>query len=119
MSGEAIMKAAMIEQNGGPEVFVYGDLPDPTANPDEVVVDIHAASVNAADWKVRSDEYGGADLSFPYVLGRDFSGVVRTVGEGVDEFSAGDPVFGNILSFKVTILVKLLIPAIAVTFAEL
>ena len=88
------MKAAMIERNGGPEVFVYGDLPDPTANPGEVVVDIYAASVNAADWKVRSDEYGGADLSFPYGLGRDFSGVVRTVGEGVDEFSAGDPVFG-------------------------
>ena len=88
------MKAAMIERNGGPEVFVYGDLPDPTANPGEVVVDIHAASVNAADWKVRSDEYGGADLSFPYVLGRDFSGVVRTVGKGVDEFLAGDSVFG-------------------------
>jgi len=88
------MKAAMIERHGGPEVFVYGDLPDPTANPGEVVVDIHAASVNAADWKVRSDEYGGASLSFPYVLGRDFSGVVSTVGEGVDEFSAGDAVFG-------------------------
>ena len=88
------MKAAMIQRNGGPEVFVYGDVSDPTADPGGVVVDIHAASVNAADWKVRSDEYGGADLSFPYVLGRDFSGVVRTVGEGVDEFSAGDPVFG-------------------------
>ena len=61
------MKAAMIEQNGGPEVFVYGDLPDPTANLGEVVVDIHAASVNAADWKVRSDEYGGSDLSLSLI----------------------------------------------------
>ena len=88
------MKAAMIERNGGPEVFVFGDIPDPAADLGEVVVDIHAASVNAADWKVRSDEYGGADLSFPYVLGRDFSGVVRTVGKGVDDFAVGDEVFG-------------------------
>lgn len=88
------MKAAMIQRNGGPEVFVYGDVPDPTADPGGVVVDIHAASVNAADWKVRSDEYGGADLSFPYVLGRDFSGVVRTVGEGVKDITVGDAVFG-------------------------
>ena len=43
------MKAAMIQRNGGPEVFVYGDVPDPTADPGGVVVDIHAASVNAAD----------------------------------------------------------------------
>ena len=88
------MKAAMIQRNGGPEVFVYGDVPDPTADLGGVVVDIHAASVNAADWKVRSDEYGGAGLSFPYVLGRDFSGVVRTVGEGVKDITVGDAVFG-------------------------
>lgn len=88
------MKAAMIERIGGPEVLIYGDISDPTADQGEVVVDVHAASVNAADWKVRSDIYGGANLSFPYVLGRDFSGVVRTVGEGVKEFTIGDAVFG-------------------------
>ena len=50
------MKAALIEKNGGPEVLIYGDMPDPVAALGEVVVDIHAASVNAADWKVRADE---------------------------------------------------------------
>lgn len=87
------MKAALINKCGGPEELVYGDMPDPVAGPGEVVVDIHAASVNAADWKVRSDHYGGS-LTFPYVLGRDFSGVVSALGEGVDDLRLGDAVFG-------------------------
>jgi NADPH:quinone reductase-like Zn-dependent oxidoreductase len=86
------MKAAYIEQHGGPEVLEYGDLPDPTAGPGEVVVDIVAASVNAADWKARSGDYG--QFKFPYVLGRDFSGVIGAVGEGVQDFRIGDAVFG-------------------------
>ena len=88
------MKAALIKKHGGPEELVYGDLPDPVAAAGEVVVDIHAASVNAADWKVRGDEYGGAGLTFPYVLGRDFSGTVSALGDGVTDFALGDAVFG-------------------------
>ena len=65
------MKAALIERNGGPEVLVLGEVPDPVAGAGDVVIDIHAASVNAADWQVRSNQYGSA-LAFPYVLGRDF-----------------------------------------------
>ena len=52
----------------------YGELPDPAPAAGEVVVDIHAASVNAADWKMRSGQYG-AKVSLPHVPGRDFSGV--------------------------------------------
>jgi NADPH:quinone reductase-like Zn-dependent oxidoreductase len=85
------MKAAFIERHGGPEVFQYGDLPDPVAGPGEVVVDIFAATVNAADWKSRSGGYGGA--KFPYVLGRDFSGTVSAVGAGAD-LRIGEAVFG-------------------------
>ena len=51
------MKAAFIEQYGGPEVLKYGDLPDPVAGSDKVVVDVFAASVNGADWKVRAGQY--------------------------------------------------------------
>lgn len=87
------MKAAYFEQHGGPEVMKYGDLPDPVATPGEVVVDIHAASVNGADWKVRSGQYSQV-AAFPYILGRDFSGVVSALGEGVDDFAVGDAVFG-------------------------
>jgi NADPH:quinone reductase-like Zn-dependent oxidoreductase len=86
------MKAAYLEASGGPEVFRYGDLPDPKAGPGDVVVDIVAASVNGADWKVRRGEY--AALKFPYVLGRDFSGTVASLGEGVTDLKVGDAVFG-------------------------
>ncbi len=86
------MKAAYLEQNGGPEVFKYGDLPNPKAGPGDVLVDIVAASVNGADWKVRRGEYSA--LKFPYVLGRDFSGTVAALGEGVTDFKVGDVVFG-------------------------
>lgn len=86
------MKASYIDENGGPEVLKYGDMPDPVAGPGEVVVDIHAASVNGADWKVRAGSYAPLE-SFPYILGRDFSGVVSVVGEGVTDFKVGDAVF--------------------------
>jgi NADPH:quinone reductase-like Zn-dependent oxidoreductase len=87
------MKAAFIEEQGGPEVLKYGDVPDPVGGSNEVVVDIYAASVNAADWKVRSGKYSPIK-EFPYILGRDFSGVVSAVGKEVEDLSVGDPVFG-------------------------
>jgi NADPH:quinone reductase-like Zn-dependent oxidoreductase len=87
------MKAAFIERHGGPEVLKFGEMPDPMAASGEVVVDIVAASVNGADWKVREGK--SSQLSrFPYILGRDFSGVVSAVGEGVGDLRAGDEVFG-------------------------
>jgi NADPH:quinone reductase-like Zn-dependent oxidoreductase len=87
------MKAVVFMQHGGPEVLRYDDAPDPMAQPGDVVVDVHAASVNAADYKVRQG--GGPDqVRFPHILGRDFSGVVSTVGSGVSDFLVGDPVFG-------------------------
>jgi NADPH:quinone reductase-like Zn-dependent oxidoreductase len=64
------------------------------AGPDEVVVDVHAASVNAADYKVRLGSGGAGNLKFPYILGRDFSGVVSSLGAGVTDFRVGDAVFG-------------------------
>jgi NADPH:quinone reductase-like Zn-dependent oxidoreductase len=94
------MKAAYIEKFGGPEVLQYGDLPDPVAGPGEVVVDVHAATVNAADWKFRGGEYGRhSNVTFPQIPGRDFSGVVSAVGEGAD-LKVGDAVFGVIAAGK-------------------
>lgn len=87
------MKASYFEEHGGPDVLQYGDLPDPVAGPNEVLIDIHAASVNAADAKVRAGHYKQL-TDFPYVCGRDFSGTVCALGEGVDEFAVGDAVFG-------------------------
>ena len=87
------MKAVFIEQHGGPEVLKYGDVPDPTPKPGEVIVDAIAASVNGAYWKVRAGE-SHRQSQFPYVLGRDFSGMVAALGDGVHDLRIGDPVFG-------------------------
>jgi NADPH:quinone reductase-like Zn-dependent oxidoreductase len=90
------MKAILLTGHGGPEMLRYGEAPDPVAEAGEVVVDVHAASVNAADYKVRlgGGAYNARPLNFPYILGRDFSGVVAAKGPGVEDFAIGDPVFG-------------------------
>ncbi len=94
------MKAALLDQFGGPEVLHYGEVPDPIAAAGEVVVDVHAATVNAADWKFRAGDYARhANVKFPQIPGRDFSGVVSAVGAGAD-LKVGDPVFGVIAAGK-------------------
>ena len=84
------MKASFFRRYGGPEVLEYGELPDPVPAPGEVLVEIHAASINAADWKMRGGHYG-AKMEFPHVPGRDFSGVVI---KSAGDFRPGDAVFG-------------------------
>jgi NADPH:quinone reductase-like Zn-dependent oxidoreductase len=86
------MKAAYIQQFGGPEVLKYGDLPDPVAGPGQIIVDTVAASINGADPKVAAGDY--KQTKFPLILGRDFSGVVTALGAGVEDLRVGDEVFG-------------------------
>src|SRR5262245_39659968 len=91
-AGGASVKAAYFARFGGPEVMEYGDLPNPVARAGELLVNVHAASVNGADWKMRSGRYARASL--PHIPGRDFSGVVAGLGHGVTDFAVGDAVFG-------------------------
>ncbi len=89
------MKAIEIDDYGGPEVLQLRDIADPVAGAGEIVVDIHAASVNPVDWKVCAGYRRDAlRLAFPHILGLDFSGVVREVGARVTEFAPGDKVYG-------------------------
>jgi NADPH:quinone reductase-like Zn-dependent oxidoreductase len=88
------MKAMLLMGHGGPEMLRYGEAPDPVPGPGEVVVDIHAASVNAADYKVRRGSSVYSGVRFPHILGRDFSGVVAALGAGVTDLAPGDAVFG-------------------------
>lgn len=83
------MKASFFRAFGGPEVLEYGELPDPVPAAGEILVEVHAASINAADWKMRRGGYG--PQPFPHVPGRDFSGVVLKGGR---DFKPGDAVFG-------------------------
>ena len=87
------MKASFFRRYGGPEVLEHGELPDPAPAAGEVLVDVHAASINAADWKMRAGQYGAA-VGFPHVPGRDFSGVVAALGKGASDFKVGDAVWG-------------------------
>src|SRR5260370_961543 len=86
------MKAAFIEQYGVPDVLKYVDWTDPVALTGEVVMDVVVASVNGTAWKVRVGQH--KQPKFPFVLGRDFSGVISAVGEGVADLAVGDAVFG-------------------------
>lgn len=77
------MKAVRIHSHGGPDALVLEDVPDPVPGRGEVLVAIKAASVNAADWKVRNGNLP-VSIEFPHILGRDFSGVIEAAGPGSD-----------------------------------
>jgi NADPH:quinone reductase-like Zn-dependent oxidoreductase len=87
------VKAIVFNEYGGPEVLHYSEVGDPSAGPGEIVVNVHAASINGADAKTRNG--GGIYKAlFPHILGRDFSGIVSAVGPGVSDIAVGDAVFG-------------------------
>ena len=87
------MKAVLLTAHGGPENLHYTETANPVPGAGEVLVDVHAASINAADWKVRLGGFG-YNVKFPHILGRDFSGIVSALVGGVSDFAVGDPVFG-------------------------
>jgi NADPH:quinone reductase-like Zn-dependent oxidoreductase len=88
------MKAIIISQYGGPEVLKFGDWPDPSPGPDEVLVRVAATSINPIDIKRRSGEAKTySPIDFPGILGVDVSGTVVSWGSQVKGFAAGDRVF--------------------------
>ena len=86
------MKAVRIHEDGGPEVLRYEDIPDPEAGSGEVLIRLHAASLNHLDIWVRK---GLPSVPKPHILGADGAGVVESVGDGVGGFSPGDRVVIN------------------------
>jgi NADPH:quinone reductase-like Zn-dependent oxidoreductase len=89
------MKAARIHRLGGPEVISIDEVPDPVPGPGQVLVRVHAAAVNPADWKGREGFYEDADwYRLPHIPGRDFSGVIAAAHPDIEEFDVGDAVFG-------------------------
>src|ERR1700720_4549158 len=88
------MKAVVLHEYGGPEKLKFEDnVPEPQISGSTVLIATAAASVNPIDWKLRSGmRQKDSPLSFPAILRRDVSGVVRAVGANVKHFKAGDPV---------------------------
>ena len=82
-----LMKAIRIHNYGGSEVLQYEDAPIPKPAPGEVLIRVHAAGVNPADWKVREGHLKQfVQNKFPLILGWDLSGVIEEVGPGVSKF---------------------------------
>ena len=89
------MKAVVLREYGGPDKLKYEDVPDPVAGEGQVLVRVTSTSVNPIDFKLRSGIFKDfMPLTFPAILGNDFSGMVREVGAGVTGFAPGDKVMG-------------------------
>jgi NADPH:quinone reductase-like Zn-dependent oxidoreductase len=86
------MKAVRIHEFGGPEVLKVEDVPTPEPGEGEVLVQVHASSVNPLDYKIRSGAYLGEDR-LPIAMGRDIAGLVIYCGPGVQAFEPGDAVY--------------------------
>lgn len=90
------MKAAQINKFGAENLKVV-ETQDPIFKEDQILVEVHAASINPFDVFVLS---GNAGSKLPMVLGGDFSGVVTKVTNGVSQFKIGDEVYGSALVFN-------------------
>jgi NADPH:quinone reductase-like Zn-dependent oxidoreductase len=96
------MKAAVYREYGSPDVIKLEEIPKPVPNDDEVLVKVHAASLNAYDWHLlRADPFlvrllgGGLLKPKNTILGADIAGRVEAVGGNVKQFRPGDAVFGD------------------------
>jgi len=89
------MQRIEYDRYGGPELMHLATFERPKPGPDEILVQIKAASINPVDWGIRRGKMKFiTGSSFPRVMGKDFSGVILEVGAEVADWKAGDEVFG-------------------------
>lgn len=89
------MQAVRFDQYGGVDVLEVRDVDDPKAGEGEVLVEVRAAGINPGEIAIREGYlHERWPATFPSGEGTDFAGVIRTAGEGVHAFSAGDEVLG-------------------------
>ena len=87
------MKAVRVHRFGPPEVIALEDVPKPEPSNGEVVVEVKAAGIGPWDALIRSGK-SALPQPLPLVLGSDLSGVIDSIGPGVEQFKVGDEVFG-------------------------
>ena len=90
------IQAIRVHQYGGPEQLKLEQIPCPQPQAGELLVRVHATGVLPAEWKVRQGLFKGfLPVSFPYIPGSTFSGVIEEVGPGITTFQKGQAVFGR------------------------
>lgn len=90
------MKAFLIDRYGKNETGHIDDVPTPALRDDDVLIRVHAASVNALDTKIRRGEFKVIlPYRLPLILGNDLAGTVERVGAGVSQFKPGDEVYAR------------------------
>jgi NADPH:quinone reductase-like Zn-dependent oxidoreductase len=98
MMSDSSMNAIQIEDYGGPEVLKLVDVPIPQPGEGQVLVRVHAAGVNPADWKMRAGYMKNfRPLPMPWRPGLEGAGVVEALGPGATRFSLGQAVYGPML----------------------
>jgi NADPH:quinone reductase-like Zn-dependent oxidoreductase len=91
----ATMKAVRFHSYGGSDVLVFEEMPRPQAGAGEVLIRVHAASINPLDWKVRDGHLKERmKHHLPLIPGWDVSGVVEAVAPDVSAYKIGDEVYG-------------------------
>ena len=96
------MKAVVYERYGSPDVLELREVEEPTPKDDEVLVKVHAVSINDWDWGLLRGIPFTNRLSFGLlkpkkrILGSDIAGRIEAVGENVKQFRPGDEVFGDL-----------------------
>ena len=89
------MKAFLVDRYGSKDGLRAGEVPDPVPQGDEVLVQVHAASVNPVDNKVKAGDFKLVlPHDPPFILGHDLAGTVLAVGGAVTRFRPGDEVYG-------------------------
>ena len=86
------MKAMTLTSFGGPDAFELRDVPRPVPGAGQVLVRVHATSINPLDYQVRRGDYQD-HVPLPAITGHDVSGVVEEIGAGVTAFVPGDEVW--------------------------
>ena len=87
-----MMKAAYINEHGGPEKIIYGDLPQPQPRPNQYLVKVRAVDVNPVDLYIRSGAVP-TKMNFPYILGRDLAGEITAAAANAKRCRIGDRVW--------------------------
>jgi alcohol dehydrogenase len=110
------MKAFVVERYGDSEGTRFADLPEPVPGEGEVLVRIHAASLNPIDFKTREGKVKAIlPYKLPFILGSDLAGVVEKLGPGANTFKVGDEVYGRASKMRIGSFAE----AIAISEADL